>query len=348
MTTGGGGARGVGPSRQSPGIESLGIVGAGAWGTALSVLAARAGRAVTLQARRAAAAAAIAATRQNAEHLPGIALPPQIAVTADLAAALAADAVLYVQPAQHLRAFCAAAAPHWRADAPLLICAKGIEVKTGRLLTEIAAELLPAAEIAVLSGPSFAAEAAAGLPTAVVIASTEAALNERLMQALSHGAFRPYGATDPVGVEVAGAAKNVLAIACGIVMGRGLGENARAALVTRGLAEVARLALALGGKAETMLGLAGVGDLVLTCNSMTSRNTSLGFELGRGGRLAEILGRRHSVAEGVSTAAAIEGLAVRMGVEMPICNTVAAILDGRAEIDQAIRDLLARPLKHEG
>ena len=179
-------------------------------------------------------------------------------------------------------------------------------------------------------------------------ASTDAALNQSLMRALSHGAFRPYGALDPVGVEVAGAAKNVLAIACGIVMGRGLGENPRAALVTRGLAEVARLSRALGGKAETMLGLAGVGDLVLTCNSMTSRNTSLGFELGRGGRLEEILARRHSVAEGVSTAAAIEALAGRLGVEMPICATVAAILDRRAAIDQAIRDLLTRPLKHEG
>lgn len=329
-------------------IASLGVVGAGAWGTALAVLAARAGRKVTLQARRAEAAQAIAAARENAEHLPGIAVPTEVAVTAERDAALAADAVLYVQPAQHLRAFCAAAAPRWRDGVPLLICAKGIEVASGRLLTEIAAELLPAAPIAVLSGPSFAAEAAAGLPTAVVIASADVALNRALMQALSHGAFRPYGALDPVGVEVAGAAKNVLAIACGIVMGRGLGENARAALVTRGLAEVARLAHALGGKAETMLGLAGVGDLVLTCNSMTSRNTSLGFELGRGGRLEEILARRHSVAEGVPTAAAIERLAGRLGVEMPICTTVAAILDQRAEIDQAIRELLTRPLKHEG
>lgn len=330
-----------------PEIESVGIVGAGAWGTALAVLAACAGRAATLYARRPEAAQAIAADHVNAEHLPGIPLPAEIAVTSDLIAALQADAVLYAQPAQHLRAFCLAAAANWKAGAPLLICAKGIELKTGRLLTEIAAELLPKAEIAVLSGPSFAAEAAAGLPTAVVIASRSEALNRALMRALSHGAFRPYGALDPIGVEVAGAAKNVLAIACGIVMGRDLGENARAGIVTRGLAEVARLSRALGGKAETMLGLAGVGDLVLTCNSMTSRNTSLGFELGRGAKLADILAQRHSIAEGVPTAAAIEALAARLGVEMPICATVAAILDGRAAIDQAIRDLLARPLKHE-
>jgi glycerol-3-phosphate dehydrogenase (NAD(P)+) len=188
---------------------------------------------------------------------------------------------------------------------------------------------------------------ASGLPTAVVIASTDTALNEALMQALSHGAFRPYGSLDPVGVELAGAAKNVLAIACGIVMGRGLGENARAALVTRGLAELARLAHALGGRAETMLGLAGVGDVVLTCNSMKSRNASLGFELGRGRSLAEIQAERRSIAEGVPTAAALEQLAARLAVDMPIASTVAAVLDGRAGIDQAIRDLLARPLKHE-
>lgn len=331
-----------------PPIESVGIIGAGAWGTALAVLSVRAGRATTLYARRPEAARAIAASLVNEEHLPGVPLPEEIAVTSDLAAALQADAVLYAQPAQHLRAFCQAAAAGWNAGAPLLICAKGIELKTGRLLTEIAAELLPRVEIAVLSGPSFAGQAALGLPTAVVVASNSETLNQALMQALSHGAFRPYGSLDPIGVEAAGAAKNVLAIACGIVMGRELGENARAGIVTRGLAEVARLSRALGGKAETVLGLAGVGDVVLTCHSMTSRNTSLGFELGRGARLADILSSRHSIAEGVPTAGAIEALAARIKVEMPICATVAAVLDGRAEIDQAIRDLLARPLKHEG
>lgn len=329
-------------------IRSVGIAGAGAWGTALALQAARAGLATTLWARRPEAAVAIAASRENPDYLPGVRLPPEIAVTAQLADALAADAVLFVQPAQHLRAFCTAARGAWRAGTPLVLCAKGIELGSGLLLTDVAAELLPQAPVAVLSGPSFASEVAAGLPTAVVIASHDAALNEALMEALSHDAFRPYGSLDPVGVELAGAAKNVLAIACGIVMGRGLGENARAALVTRGLAELARLAHALGGRAETMLGLAGVGDVVLTCNSMKSRNASLGFELGRGRALSEILAERRSIAEGVPTAAALEQLAARLHVEMPIASTVAAILSGRAEIDQAIRDLLARPLKHEG
>ncbi len=329
-------------------IQSLGIAGAGAWGTALAMQAARAGLATTLWARRPEAAAAIAASRENADYLPGATLPPEVAVTGRLADALAADAVLYVQPAQYLRAFCAAARDVWRTGAPLVLCAKGIELDSGLLLTDLAAEALPQAAVAVLSGPSFAGEVAAGLPTAVVVASPDSALNETLMQALSHGAFRPYGSLDPVGVELAGAAKNVLAIACGIIMGRGLGENARAALVTRGLAELARLAHALGGRAETMLGLAGVGDVVLTCNSMKSRNASLGFELGRGRTLSEILSERRSVAEGVPTAAALERLAARLKVDMPIAGTVAAILAGRAEIDQAIRDLLARPLKHEG
>ncbi len=329
-------------------IRSLGIVGAGAWGTALALHSARAGLGTTLWARRPEAAAAIAAGRENPDYLPGARLPSQIAVTDRLAEALAADAVLYVQPAQFLRGFCASARSSWRAGTPLVLCAKGIELGTGSLLTDIAVELLPQAPVAVLSGPSFASEVAAGLPTAVVIASADAALNDALMRALSHGAFRPYGSLDPVGVELAGAAKNVLAIACGIVMGRGLGENARAALVTRGLAELARLSQALGGRAETMLGLAAVGDVVLTCNSRKSRNASLGFELGRGRALADILGQRRSVAEGVPTAAALEALAARLSVDMPICATVAAILDGRAEIDQAIRDLLARPLRHEG
>ena len=328
-------------------VGSVGVIGAGAWGTALAIQAQRAGLRTVLYARRPEAAAAIAASRQNSDYLPGITLPPEIAVTNRLEDALGTAAVLYVQPAQHLRAFCSTTAPLWRGTTPLVICAKGIERGTGGLLTDVTAELLPQAPVAVLSGPSFASEVAAGLPTAVVIASTSATLNEALMKAMSAGHFRPYGSLDPIGVELAGAAKNVLAIACGMVMGRGLGENARAALVTRGLAELARLSQALGGKAETMLGLAGVGDVVLTCNSMQSRNASLGFELGKGRTLAEVLAGRRSVAEGVTTAEAMDALASRLKVDMPIATTISAILAGRAKIDQAIRVLLARPLKHE-
>jgi glycerol-3-phosphate dehydrogenase (NAD(P)+) len=325
----------------------LSVIGAGAWGTALAVLAQRAGCDVALWARRPALATDIKAALENIAYLPGIPLHPAIRIEADFTVALNADAVVYAQPAQHFRDFCASAAPHWRMGAAVMIAAKGIELKSGALLNEIAAEALPGVEVAILSGPSFAAEAAAGLPTAVAIAGTEPSLVDLLMTGLAHGAFRPYGVDDPVGVEVAGAVKNVLAIACGIVVGRGLGENARAALITRGLAEVTRLALAKGGRAETLMGLAGIGDLILTCTSLKSRNTSLGFELGQGKTLAEILSSRRSIAEGVSTAAAVNALAESIGVEMPIAGAVHRILADPSAIDDEIRGLLARPLKRE-
>jgi glycerol-3-phosphate dehydrogenase (NAD(P)+) len=323
------------------------VIGAGAWGTALAVLAARAGRTVALWARRPALAAALDATRENAAYLPGIILDPAIRIEADFIAALDADAVIYAQPAQHFRDFCASAAPYWRMGTALVIAAKGIELRSGALLNEIADEALPGVQLAILSGPSFAAEAASGLPTAVAIAGADPDLVDLLMAALAHGAFRPYGVDDPVGVEVAGAVKNVLAIACGIVVGRGLGENARAALITRGLAEVTRLALAKGGRAETLMGLAGIGDLILTCTSLKSRNTSLGFELGQGQPLAAILASRRSIAEGVSTAEAVVALAARIGIEMPIAAAVNRILKDESVIDDEVRGLLARPLKRE-
>jgi glycerol-3-phosphate dehydrogenase (NAD(P)+) len=328
-------------------MTRLSVVGAGAWGTALAVLAARAGCTVSLWARRPAHAAELGAARENTAYLPGIAIDSAIRIEGDLAAALDAEVVIYAQPAQHFRGFCRNAAAHWRAGTPLVVAAKGIELGSGALLNEIAAEALPAANVTVLSGPSFAAEAARGLPTAVAIAGIDSDLVDRLMNVLAHGAFRPYGADDPVGVEVAGAVKNVLAIACGIVVGRGLGENARAALITRGLAEVTRLALAKGGRAETLMGLAGIGDLILTCTSLKSRNTSLGFELGQGKRLAGILSTRRSIAEGVTTAAAVTALAARIGVEMPIAAAVHRILTDQSVIDDEVRGLLSRPLKRE-
>lgn len=328
-------------------INRIAIIGAGAWGTALSLIAQRAGCVTSLYARRPELNRQLAAARENADYLPGIALSPEIGLPDSLAAALDAEAVLYAQPAQHFRAFCAAARPLWRKGAALVLCAKGIEQATGLLLHEIAALDLPGVPVAALSGPSFAIDVARGLPTAVAIAGTDARLTEDLMLALSHGAFRPYGSTDLVGVEVAGAVKNVLAIACGMVMGRGLGDNARAALITRGLAEVTRLALAKGGRAETMMGLAGLGDLVLTCTSPKSRNMSLGMELGGGKSLAQILATRKSVAEGVTTAAAVVTLAQTLGVEMPIAEAVNRILHQGSSLDAEVEALLSRPLKRE-
>jgi glycerol-3-phosphate dehydrogenase (NAD(P)+) len=327
-------------------MQRISVIGAGAWGTALSVLARRAGRDVALWVRRAEQAADLRGTGENAAYLPDVPLDPAIRIETGLARALDADAVLYAQPAQHFRAFCRNAAPLWK-GAALVIAAKGIECETGALLNEIAATELAAAPTVILSGPSFAAEAARGLPTAVALAGDRAALVEALMAALAHGAFRPYGSDDPTGVEVAGAVKNVLAIACGIVLGRGLGENARAALITRGLAEVTRLALAKGGRAETPMGLAGIGDLILTATSLKSRNTSLGFDLGQGKPLAAILAARRSVAEGVTTAAAVGTLATGIGVDMPISFAVNRILKDASTIDDEIRGLLSRPLKHE-
>ena len=327
-------------------LHRISVIGAGAWGTALAVLAQRAGRAVTLWARRAEQAAILQGARENETYLPGVPLDPALRIETDLARALDADAVLYAQPAQHFRGFCRNAAPLWK-RAALVITAKGIECETGALLNEIAATELAAAPTVILSGPSFAAEAARGLPTAVALAGERADLVETLMAALAHGAFRPYGSDEPTGVEVAGAVKNVLAIACGIVLGRGLGENARAALITRGLAEVTRLALAKGGRAETPMGLAGIGDLILTATSLKSRNTSLGFDLGQGKPLAAILASRRSIAEGVTTAAAVSTLATRIGVDMPISFAVNRILKDASTIDEEIRGLLSRPLKHE-
>jgi len=325
-------------------MERIGIVGAGAWGTALAVIAERAGREVTLWSRRASQAAAIAAARENALHLPGVALAPSVRVTSEIEGALAADAVLVALPAQHLREHLEGL--RWRPGIPAVICAKGIERGSLKSLPEVLGEIQPRAPVAVLSGPTFAGEAARGLPTAVVIAAQDAALAEVLARALATPAFRPYASDDPMGAAIGGAVKNVLAIGCGMVLGRGLGENARAALLTRGLAELGRLVAAAGGRRETAMGLSGAGDLILTATSTQSRNSSLGEALGRGRRLADILAERSSVAEGVESADAAVALARRHGVEMPICQSVARVLAG-GDIDEELRRLLARPLRRE-
>ncbi|MEO5335292.1 MAG: NAD(P)-dependent glycerol-3-phosphate dehydrogenase [Magnetospirillum sp. WYHS-4] len=327
-------------------IQRIGIVGAGAWGTALAVAARRAGRDVVLQAHEPEVAAAVNDRHEN-PFLPGIALDPAIRAITGPAQALEADAVLLVAPAQFLRRVCASVAAVWPAGLPAVICAKGIEQGSGALMSEAVAAVLPQAPLAVLSGPSFAAEVAHGLPTAVTLASSDLALARTLAAALGSAPFRVYASDDMVGAELGGAVKNVLAIGCGIVEGRGLGDNARAALITRGLAEIIRLGDTLGAKASTFMGLSGLGDLVLTCNAMQSRNFSLGVALGEGRSLGEVLGERKSVAEGVYTAASVMALAGRHGVDMPICRAVDAVLNGGAGVEETIAGLLARPVGAE-
>jgi glycerol-3-phosphate dehydrogenase (NAD(P)+) len=333
--------------KNSAAIERIGIVGGGAWGTALALTARRAGRAVVLWAREADVVAAINRDHLNPLFLPDVPLDPGIHATSELGEAAAADALLLVAPAQHLRTLATGLAPHLAAGTPVVICTKGIEEKSGALMSEVAVAGLPGTPIAVLSGPTFAAEVARGQPTAVTLATTNEALGRRLIAALGTRSFRPYLSDDTPGAEIGGAIKNVLAIACGIVMGRKLGDNARAALITRGLAEMVRLALAKGGRAETLMGLSGLGDLVLTCTGLQSRNHSLGVALGEGRALKDILAERRSVAEGVSSAAAAAALARRLGVDMPITSAVDAILHHGAAVDQAITALLARPFKSE-
>jgi glycerol-3-phosphate dehydrogenase (NAD(P)+) len=324
------------------------VIGAGAWGTALAIVAQRAGTGAILWARDPEVAAAINERHQNPYYLPGVALDPAIAATADLESAVAtADAALLAVPAQFLRGVLGALRGRVRPGLPVLHCAKGIEIGTLATMSQIGAELLPGSPYAVLSGPSFAAEVASGLPTAVTIAGTDTAVAKLFMAALGGNRFRPYLSPDPVGAEIGGAVKNVLAIACGIVVGRGLGDNARAALITRGLAEMVRLGLAQGAQAETFRGLSGLGDLVLTCGAGQSRNHALGLALGHGHSLEAALAGRRSVVEGVATAAAAAELAARLGIEMPISEAVDAVLHRGVAIDEMTDRLLRRPYRSE-
>jgi glycerol-3-phosphate dehydrogenase (NAD(P)+) len=317
-------------------MNEIAVLGAGAWGTALAIQAARAGNDVVLCART--GAAMIAASRES-PRLPGHRLTERVRVTGD-AAALSGTIIAAV-PTQSLRA----ALRGLTNVRELVICAKGIETGSLRLPLEIAAEVLPGTVAAVLTGPNFAHEIAAGQPAAAVVAGRDRIMREAVTRRLATPAFRLYGSDDPIGAQVGGAAKNVIAIAAGAVTGAGLGENARAALITRGLAELARLTVALGGRAETVMGLSGLGDLLLTCTGSASRNFSLGLALGRGESLAAILAARLAVTEGVTTAPAL--LARASGVEMPICEAVAALLDGRTTLREAIVAVLARPRRDE-
>jgi len=328
-------------------IASVGVIGSGAWGTALALACARAGRAVTLWSHEPSVAQTIERTRENALYLPGVTLPDTVTATLDLAAVAACDMVLAVAPAQHMRAVLTGFAPLARPGLPVVLCAKGVEQGSLKLMTDVLAETLPQAAPAVLSGPSFAIDVARSLPTAVTLACSDEPCADRIARAIATPTFRPYLATDMIGAEAGGAVKNVLAIACGIAEGRGLGRSAHAALVTRGFAEMTRLGVALGGQAETLAGLCGLGDLVLTCSSPQSRNMSVGLALGAGKTLAQALAGKVSVAEGVASAPGVVALGQRLGVETPICAAVAAILAGEVDVDTAIGELLARPLKLE-
>ena len=309
----------------------IAIVGAGAWGTALAIHAARAGHAVSLTARN--------PGRIGAENprLPGFSLPKSIAIVGDLPAA--ADAILIAVPMQHL----AETLARMRPRSALLLCCKGLDLATGRLPLEVAAHLHPAIPAAIFTGPNFAAEVAAGLPAAAVIASNDAPLRRSLTTLLGTPRFRLYGNDDPIGAQLGGAAKNVIAIAAGVVIGAGLGENARAALVTRGLAEIARLAAALGGQVETISGLSGLGDLILTCTGPASRNFSLGLSLGQGHPLA--INPDGPAIEGIKTAPAIVARAA--GIDLPICTAVADLVSGACSVQEAIQKILARPMRDE-
>ena len=328
-------------------FQKIGIIGAGAWGTALAVSARRAGRDVVIWARESESVANINAHHCNRLFLPDIDLDPQIRATDDLAEIAACDAILMVPPAQFVRASALEFAPHFKDGTPVVICAKGIEQKTGALLSTVLEESLPGALPAILSGPSFAFEVARNLPTAVTLASSDEALGQELVDTLGHQTFRPYWSSDMLGVQIGGAVKNVLAIAAGIVDGLELGANAHAALITRGFRELVRFGVAHGAHIQTLSGLSGLGDLMLTSSSQLSRNMSLGQALGRGQNLEQIMGARNSVSEGVFTASAVMGIAQQKQIDMPICQSVQEVLSGTLTIEHAVKALLSRPFRAE-
>lgn len=328
-------------------FQTIGVVGGGAWGTALAQSACLAGKDVLLWAREAETVAAINDTHENSAFLNGVQLHERLRASNRLQDLAKADALLLVTPAQFTRTICKDLKPYISQGTPLIICSKGIEVTTGKLLSDVLLESIPEAVPAILSGPSFASDVARGLPTAVTLATSNEALSKSLSQALSHKALRPYWSDDLVGVQIGGAVKNVLAIAAGIVVGKGLGASAHAGLISRGFAELNRFAISYGANPKTLSGLSGLGDLVLTCSSPQSRNMSLGIELGKGKRLDDILKTRTSVSEGVYTAKAVASIAKERNLQMPISEAIAAIVSDRVSVDEAIDTLLSRPLKAE-
>jgi len=325
-------------------VKRIAVIGGGAWGTALAQVSARAGLGTLLWALEPEVVAAINDRHENRVFLPGVSLDPTISGTGDIEAIGDCDAWLVVTPAQHMRSVLESAP---RSRAPLVLCSKGIEEKSGKLLHQVAAEACPGSAIAVLSGPTFAHEVASGLPTAVTLAAEDDGIADRLRDALAQPSFRIYRSDDVAGAEIGGAVKNVLAIACGVVEGRGLGQNARAALIARGFAEMTRFGLAFGARAETLGGLSGLGDLVLTCSSTSSRNYSLGKGIGEGKPASELMADRRTVAEGAFTAPVLARVARERGIEMPIVDSVEKLLSGES-VDSVLEALLARPPRSEG
>jgi glycerol-3-phosphate dehydrogenase (NAD(P)+) len=325
-------------------MTTVGVIGGGAWGTALAQVAASGDRDVLLWAHEPDVVEAINSAHENPLFLAGVALSPRIRATADLSELADCAANLVVTPAQHMRPVLSQLP---RNGQPLLLCAKGIEAGSLLLLHEVAAQEHPDSLIAVLSGPTFAHEVAAGQPTAITLAAETEVQAQALINLIARPNFRPYWSTDIVGAEIGGAVKNVLAIACGVVEGAGLGQNARAALISRGFAEMTRFGLALGARSETLAGLSGLGDLVLTCSSTSSRNFSLGLGLGQGKPADALLSDRRTVAEGAFTAPVLREAARKHGVEMPVTEAVCALLDGSKNVVQVVGALLARPLRAE-
>ena len=323
----------------------IGILGGGAWGTALANAIAAGGEDVLIWAREAEVVAAINTAHENSPFLPGITLDHRVRATGQTADLTQCDIWLVVTPAQHLRAVLANSPV--AAGVSLILCAKGIEAGSHLLMSEVARAVAPGCPLAVLSGPTFAHEVAAGLPTAVTLACEDQAVGELLAARIARAALRPYLSDDVIGAEIGGAVKNVLAIGCGVVIGAGLGENARAAIIARGFAEMTRFGIARGAHAETMAGLSGLGDLVLTCGSTASRNMSFGVGLGQGRAAAELLANRSNVAEGVFTAPVLAEDAAARGVDMPIAAAVAALISGQSSVSETISALLARPLRTE-
>ena len=327
--------------------QDIGVIGGGAWGTALAQTMAVAGRSVTLWAFETDCVSAINETHENTMYLPGVKLSERISATSDISYLGEMDTVLSVAPAQHTRKILESFVLHVKEGMPIVLCSKGIEISSGKFMSQVLDDVLPQAIPAVLAGPSFAIDVAKGMPAAVTLACEDKAIAEKLLASTAAPTFRPYLADDVLGAEIGGAVKNVLAIVCGIVLGKELGRSAHAAIIARGFAEMTRLGKALGCKPETLTGLCGLGDLVLTCSSEQSRNMSCGLALGRGQSLNDIMASRNSVTEGVATAPVLKEMAAEIGVDMPICTAMADILSGELDVNTAIIRLMSREHRPE-